>query len=275
MTMRKSLCALLLLLTFHTAGAQEWDRLELDHGGVVEDLQLITRNDSNARNTVWAACMSGGLYRSTWSGSAWNAWQEYKPGKHPYGVDAIELITASPASDKEYVLMATTENGVYYNESDAGSSWNPGDWVRPGLIPQCFPLSWTHATMNDAAFYWPPPVGSLQPDPMIPKAQFYVVLSGDCTDPMAPHAIFHGGIYRWSQTASPTFTRVDPGNTEKKYSHFYRDLRQPNALYVTSDHGLYKLSGPYGKETFEKLPPGTKLEDLPISKPPKNLPVIK
>ncbi len=87
---------------------------------------------------------------------------------------------------------------------------------------------------------------------------------------------FVPGIYRWS-AGDPHFTRVDaasPTSNSGGFSNFWRDLEDGNVLYVTSPDGLYKLSGPYTSPKFEKLPANTKLEDLPIERPPANLPPL-
>jgi hypothetical protein len=67
---------------------------------------------------------------------------------------------------------------------------------------------------------------------------------------------------------------VDKHNNDdpsRRFANFWRDLEDGNVLYVTSTDGIYKLYGSYTSPQFEKLPVNTKLEDLPIARPPANL----
>ena len=60
---------------------------------------------------------------------------------------------------------------------------------------------------------------------------------------------------------------MDSYTGDRIFVKFYRDMGNPNILYVTSSEGIYKLYGPYSKTIFEKLPEGTRLEDLSIATP--------
>jgi hypothetical protein len=261
-------------LTPTAAGRPDWYMLGMDEGGVVSDLQQVYHSSTGEpRHQLWATCMNGGIYRSVWNSTSqsWSQWDYYLLGKKGYGLDVVE----KPSTvHTEYVLFATGNLGIWYGELNCDYQnldypTTSAQWRRPNGAG--YPADWGHTSTQDVAFFWPTSgIGNIDLE-----TQYYVILSGGFT---YGTTTWNPGIYMW---VYPSFQRVDessPQATGHAYGHFYRDEADKNVVYVTSAEGIYKLSGPYGRETFEKLPPGTKLEDLPvalppIAKPPKNLPL--
>jgi hypothetical protein len=248
---------ILALLAFSLAAnrparAEGWELLQMDHGGVVEDMQLVYHaNPATSRDQVWAACMNGGIYRSTWNtgSSAWNTFSQYIPGKKAFGIDAIEV------NGTEYVLCASQGLGLRYTASSSSSFSPTWDWPNGQAV---YPDAWKHCGTNDAAFYWPS-----SGTPGNPQQQFYVILTGAVDETPQPDA----GLWRWNNTSGQEgFLRLtnQPAGAHA-YSHFYRDLRQPNVLYVIkkvekdeddaviSSGMLYRINGTYGSETVTLL----------------------
>ncbi len=247
------------LIAVKLTSAQNAVLLPMDEGGSVEDLQLVYHDQcSDVPNEVWAACGNTGFYRSTWVGGAgnpWSAWAQYLPVKKGYGVDAIEV------GGTEYVLCASQGIGLWYGSGLTGS-FNP-NWARPnGEIP--YPDAWNQAGTHDVAFYWPE--DGFGPNPN-PQSQYYVILTGEINE---QGQTYLPGLYWWDNTPPDIgFVPVENQPLQpRSYSHFYRDVSNKNVLYVTAPNAIYKLSGPYGRETFVKLPASTRLEDLPIARPP-------
>ncbi len=241
------LLAALLLAGGRAVG--QWHALELEGGGVAHDLQLVYHDNPNdARDQVWAACMNTGSYRATWSNGAWSAWTEHLAGRGILGIDAVEV------SGTEYVLAAGGNNGVWYKNGTNA-------WDRPPNL-EFYPAAWKWVRVHDAAFYWPTPSGSPG------ESQYFMLLHEKISEQVKP------GIYRWDNV-NRVFARADGlGDNSYFFSHFYRDINNPNILYVTSPDGIYKLYGSYTVPKFEKLPAETKLEDLPIARPPAGLPPL-
>jgi hypothetical protein len=260
-----------------SALAQYRTFIPMDYGGIPEDIQLVYREDQQAQNVVWSACMNNGFYRTTRNGNTFDTWTEYLPGKAGFGVEAISVGTSSSV---EHVILCSAGQGLFYGSSSTGQF---SSWDRPGGA-QDYPRDWKEACHTDAAF-WLPATGSY---PSSPIDKFYMILGGKIK---VDNHDFYPGIYRWTGTGTYKYstTRLDAPSADSDYTYspFYRGLENPNVLYVIrrtkeGQNGwsvktgeIYKLSGPYGNEAFEPLPPGTKLEDLPIAKLPKNLPVIK
>jgi hypothetical protein len=264
--------AALIVGVSQSVRAENWERMSGTQGGGVPEKIIYVCHDNldnssppnsvyEPSNQVWAASMGNGIYRTTVSAYqgypdnlTWATWTERQPGKKCFGVDAIEV------GGVEHVLSATGGMGGWYTNSTGSFSFD-----RTGN-PLAFPDAWRHACLHDAAFFWP-----TSGNPTDPENHYYVILTSAAGE-NAP------GIYYWDGDYHTFIRIVEEGNTSQAaatYSHFYRDLANKNVVYATSDHAIYKLSGPYGRETLEKLPSSTKLEDLPIAKPPKNLPVIK
>jgi len=231
----------------------QWTRLAFDGGGVGMDVQHVRLSDNSLADIVWSANMEGGFFRATWSEDSWGTWTEYLPGRFAFGQDAIYL---GSLESTECVLAATGTMGIWYK----GYPTAGGEWPRPnGYL---YPDTWDSVFTHDVAFFrntngtWP----------QSPEDSFFVILRD---------TVFVGnnqnpGIYRWRSAPNNDFYRVDAANNNdpsRDFSNFWRDLGDGNVLYVTSPDGIYKLYGSYTRPKFEKLPPGTRLEDLPVDLP--------
>jgi len=252
---------LLGLSLWPSAAYAQWTRLPMQEGGVPEDIQLLRRANNAFGDTVWSANMETGLFRATWSPnqSTWSSWSEHLPGRGILGVDAIR-------TDSEYVLAATGSWGLYY-EANPTPSGSTSDWHRPNG-DLAYPDAWDTAMTHDAAFYCDTS-GSY---PSNPQTQYFAILFVGLSTTNQ-----NAGIYRWTGTSPNYFSRVDKAHDyddPRSFMHFWRDLGDPNVLYVTAEDGIYKLWGEYRHPRFEKLPPQTKLEDLPIAWPPADLPPL-
>jgi len=262
------LSVLILLSFFPGAVHAQWTRLGLDEGGVGEDVQLLRLSNNSLGDVVWSANMEGGVFRAVHSSGAWQSWTEYLPGRGMFGVEAI-CVEDTDYVDMEYVLAATGTMGLWYNQWYIQNPPAAGEWQRPpsNLL---YPDNWEHVWTHDAAFF----CNTNGSWPQSPEDSFFVILSDTIGDPVQ----FKPGIYRWDPTLQPpNFTRVDAASAitdPRGFGHFWRDLEDGNVLYVTSPDGIYKLSGSYTSPKFEKLPATTKLEDLPIDRPPANLPPL-
>lgn len=246
------------------------EQLQMDHGGTAEDLQIIEQENINEPedSVLWSACTNSGIYRANWDDNydKWNTWKRFMAGKHCYGVDAVIVGWTGeggpPPESREFVLLATYGMGVFYEYSDNG--YFPFVWDRPN--EQDYPDAWKHADIRDAAFHLP----NTASEPPDLQDKYYVILNS---------AIYpdNPGIYRWDDQQHD-FVRIDDiSSAIHQYTHFYRDTRNPNILYVTSSKGIYKLYGPYHKPVFELLQDTIRLEDLPIITPSniaKNLPPL-
>ncbi|RJP79626.1 MAG: hypothetical protein C4524_05020 [Candidatus Zixiibacteriota bacterium] len=247
--------ALLGILVASSALAQ-WQRLTSDEGGVPEDLGILIHSDNTLGDTLWSASMEKCLYRSVWDDNAdqWGAWEEFGPSQMMYGVDAVRI------GATEHVLGAGDPGGVWYKQNPHGTT---GEWEHPISVPNGYPQIWDkRAWCHDVAFFcntdgtWP----------VTPSDSFFVILSYDLN---LLGSNYNAGIYRWGGDLIPVdFKRVDASSSTsdgRGFGHFWRDLGDGNVLYVTDDQGgLYKLWGLYSHPNFEKLPAGTKLEDLPV-----------
>jgi len=251
-----------ILISFFAGAvyAQPWSRLALDEGGVGEDVQLQRFADNTLDSVVWSANMEGGIFRAEWD-SGWGSWTEYLPGRGAYGVEAIKL------GSTEHVLAATGTMGIWYEDDPP----TYGEWQRPNG-DLAYPDNWEYVWTHDVAFY----CDENGDYGVTPEDSFFVILTQDVTT-ANPHQ--NRGIYRWSGVQSPDnyFKRVDADDNDdpaRGFMHFWRDLSDGNVLYVTAEDGIYKLWGEYRHPRFEKLPPQTKLEDLPIAWPPADLPPL-
>jgi hypothetical protein len=211
------------------------------------DAQTVYGCKDKARAEIWACRKDGKLFSLTANADSWTPVDSFMADVKVAGVDAVEIGGA------EYILAASADRGIFYGFKQGSSVV----WQRPY---EPLPSLWMHTNVPDAAFFWPPPSEIFNPTIRPPRSRYYVVRA-------------NGGIYCWVRMMS-NFNLL-PSTQNILLQKFYRDQTNPNILYITSSDGLYKLSGPYGNETFEKLPPGTKLKDLPIAFPPKNLPPIK
>ena len=255
-----SLGLLMSLPQISRAQLGQWTRFGLDGGGVAHDVQLLRHDDASpVNNELWSVSMSSGYYRAEWSSGAWSDWTAYQPGKSGLGVDAIEV------SGTEYVLVGTSGNGVQFcDDPTAGSpTWN---WPGGSTV---FPELWKYSRVRDAAFFWPQ--GS---NPTSPEGQYYFLLATPVWNSAGTAIIANPGVYRWNST---TFARVDETYWDDDphfYFRFYRDMAEPDILYLTASDGIYKLYGSYASPKFEKLSANTKLDDLPIARPPADLPPL-
>ncbi len=221
--------------------AQNWERLELDGGGVAEDVQLVYHDSTNdSWDQVWSACANGGLFRNTYS-SGWGSWTGYNYGTHFRGVDAIEV------NGTEYVISAGHE-GLRYD----ASSFSTSLWPRP---TSSYPSNWNFAFTHDAAFYWPDS-GEMPDDP---EGQYFVILSASAPNSNPEQK---PGIYRWVGSPTNNFSRVDAQysySNPKYFSEFYRDIKYPNVIYaIGREHGdtpggLYMISGDYSTPTWDTV----------------------
>jgi len=247
-----------LLALADAAYPEPWDRHPAEReGGVINDFAYNPDN-----GMLCAVAMENGLWQMTYD-NGWPAqWNEHLPGKGFLGVDAI-YHTPSGGSATEYVLGASNK-GVWYKAAPITTA----GWDRPNL-DLYYPDAWNFARVHDAAFYHDGTSYSNDP-----QDKFFVILAKGGVPP----SDYNPGLYRWDETQQPlVFARVDEPyyySTLHEYGHFYRDKGDPNILWVTSPHGIYKLYGSYASPKFEKLSANTKLDDLPIARPPADLPPL-
>jgi hypothetical protein len=232
-----------------------WQRLDLAGGGVPEDLEKvrIRRSTTDSTDAVWATGMGSGLFRSEWNGSSYGTWHEYLTGKGIFGVDVISGDSAG--ATWEYVLAGAAGQGVIYARSSTGTF--PNIWNRPNNGQNQYPHSsnndWRLVTAHDVAFY-------CKPDstyPINPDSQYFVIMY----DPDSTVGINNDGIYKWNYT-SHIFDRIgNPiGDSSRAYSHFYRDMSDPNVLYVlggsatpNGNNNLWRISGAYNNLSFTRM----------------------
>ncbi|TKJ36830.1 hypothetical protein CEE37_14690 [candidate division LCP-89 bacterium B3_LCP] len=244
-----------LCLKADVAEAQDWSRIALPGGGVVEDMQILAAGS----DVVWAAAMGSGLFRSEWQSgtSSYSAgWDEYLPGTGCLGMDAV-YFTPTGGSATEYVMVSTGGSGVKYDASTTGT-FTQSEWGYPSGYPTTH--DWKNTKIHDVAFYCNTSGSYPAPE------EEYFILMIDVEDWMG--SSWNSGIYRWDTSLQPdAFARVDddyssdPGS---QFTKFFRDMGTPNVLFVMGDNPdcqgsheypttFYRISGGYSSLDFEEL----------------------
>jgi hypothetical protein len=223
-----TLIALLIGLLVSAPAYCGFQQIAVDSGGVVEDYCKVTVGSTDV---VWAACMSSGLFRATWSGTAYNDWTETRPGMSFCGVDAVY----KSSNTTEYVIGGGG-NGIWFNSSTSGSFTG---WHRPN--PNYYTDLWKTAPVTDVAFWYD---NGATPGYNNPQTEFLVSV-----DDEGNAWTGNDGLYYW-RTSDNSFQPVTSYSSNHKWGHFTRDVSDPNVLYIAGPpssgldlKGLNRISG--------------------------------